>query len=286
MPQPLCEVFGFPVNNMSDEAIRHRREKLCPFNNKIPHCTKDKKKDPLGVCSVFDTGRPIITCPIRFRENWRILSDVYGFTLPGASDRDFVSEAKLVDDEKESVGKIDIVLLAIESGVITDFGALEIQAVYISGNVRDPFLAYMDDPISRCCTDWKGPNYPGPDWLSSVKRLEHQMIMKGSLFKIWNKKFAVAVQTDFYSTLRGMARLETKEKEDADMAWFLYDLSLNPAENRYNLTLERTVYFRLAEAIEQFSKISAGDVGEFEAVLKKKYEAVLKTRRPKRTRGV
>lgn len=37
-------------------AQRHRKQKLCPYNNKIPNCTKDKANNPLGVCSVWHNG--------------------------------------------------------------------------------------------------------------------------------------------------------------------------------------------------------------------------------------
>ena len=67
MPKhPLAEVFGFPPDNFSTEAKRYRRLRLCPYNNKVPFCTKDKANDPLGVCSVFDGDNTAITCPIRF----------------------------------------------------------------------------------------------------------------------------------------------------------------------------------------------------------------------------
>ena len=49
---PLAEVFGFPPDNLSEEAERFRKDKLCPFHNKVPSCTKDKALDPLGVCTV------------------------------------------------------------------------------------------------------------------------------------------------------------------------------------------------------------------------------------------
>ena len=77
--QPLAEVFGYPISNMSDEAQRHRQDRLCPFNNRVPSCTKDKVEDPLGVCSVFSGENAVITCPIRFREGWSIASDAAGF---------------------------------------------------------------------------------------------------------------------------------------------------------------------------------------------------------------
>ena len=46
---PLAEIFGFPYNDMSAAGNRHRTRRLCPFNNKIPNCNKDKAADPLGV---------------------------------------------------------------------------------------------------------------------------------------------------------------------------------------------------------------------------------------------
>ena len=64
---PLAEIFGYPADNFTPEADRYRINRLCPFNNKVPNCTKDKAKDPLGVCSIFDDGKIIITCPVRFR---------------------------------------------------------------------------------------------------------------------------------------------------------------------------------------------------------------------------
>jgi len=46
--QPLAEVFGFPIENVSSDADRYRKNKLCPFNNKVPSCTKDKDAPTLA----------------------------------------------------------------------------------------------------------------------------------------------------------------------------------------------------------------------------------------------
>lgn len=50
---PLSEVFGFPIDYDGVKAKRYRKQRLCPFNNKVPNCTKDKANDPLGVCSIW-----------------------------------------------------------------------------------------------------------------------------------------------------------------------------------------------------------------------------------------
>ena len=66
---PLAEVFGFPTDNQSDRANRYRKHRLCPYNNRVPNCTKDKANSPLGVCSIFYRRHRIaITCPFAFRQ--------------------------------------------------------------------------------------------------------------------------------------------------------------------------------------------------------------------------
>jgi hypothetical protein len=136
---PLAEVFGFPTTDMSAKADRHRTKRLCPFNNKVPNCTKDKAQNPLGVCSVFHDDEVVITCPIRFRQEWIIADDAADFFFPEGATWTTLTEVRLKDAEGESAGNIDVVLCAYDkSGKVCDFGALEVQAVYISGNVRNP----------------------------------------------------------------------------------------------------------------------------------------------------
>jgi hypothetical protein len=169
--QPLAEVFGYPLGNTTAEAARYREHRLCPFNNKVPNCTKDKANDPLGVCSILDGQNRVITCPIRFREKWIIAEDAASFFFPKGAKWTTLTEVRLKDANDKSAGNIDVVLCSYdERGKVTDFGALEVQAVYISGNVRNPFEHYMKDPANRANMDWnKRPNYPGPDYLSSSR---------------------------------------------------------------------------------------------------------------------
>jgi len=212
MTQPLCEDFGYQVGDFSSEAVNSRQNKLCPYNNHSPLCTKDKVLNPLGVCSIWDGGTPVIICPIRFRQNWRVITDTKNFLLPNARNRTKVTEVGLINSDNETVGKIDIVLVEKNREVVADFGALEIQAVYISGNVRNPFQWYMEDPGTHHDSNWAGPGYPGPDWLSSIKRLEHQLIAKGRIFKSWGKRMAVAVESRFYDnfrTLQGISEVQS-----------------------------------------------------------------------------
>lgn len=197
---PLAEVFGFPINNKSPEARRHREKRLCPFNNKVPNCTKDKANDPLGVCSVYEGDAIAITCPVRFREGWLIADDAAAFFFPPTAKWTSLVEVRLNDKHGKSAGNIDVVLVSYdEHGKITDFGSLEVQAVYISGNVRAPFEHFMQNPPANAKLDWTGrPNYPRPDYLSSSrKRLAPQLLFKGGILYAWRKKQAVAINRGF-----------------------------------------------------------------------------------------
>src|SRR4030042_4228450 len=133
--QPLAEVFGHLVGDQSKKKIEYCSLRLFPSNNKVPNCTKDKAKNPLGVCSVFHDGAPAITCPIRFRENWLITDDAASFFFDDETAWSSLTEVRLNDANGKPAGNIDIVLVAYDNnGKIIDFGALEVQAVYISGN--------------------------------------------------------------------------------------------------------------------------------------------------------
>jgi hypothetical protein len=134
--QPLAEVFGFPIDNMTEEAERHRTNRLCPFGNSVPNCTKTSIENPLGVCSVLGTGgEAVITCPVRFQEGWRIASDAAGFFFPPGAAWTSLTEVRLKDSAGKSAGNIDVVLLSYDAlGRIVDYGALEVQVSFPGGS--------------------------------------------------------------------------------------------------------------------------------------------------------
>jgi hypothetical protein len=273
--QPLAEVFGFPIDNQTPEAKRCRDNSLCPFGNKVPNCTKDKANDPLGVCSILDAGEVVITCPVRFREKWIIAEDAAKFFFPKGAKWTTLTEVRLKDKFGKSAGNIDVVLCSYnERGKVTDFGALEVQAVYISGNVRNPFEHFMEDPTKRVNMDWSTrPNYPNPDYLSSSrKRLAPQLIFKGGIFKAWNKRTAVALNRGFFETL---PKLEEVAPEKADMAWLVYDLVRDPAKNVYALTRWKAIYTKFSESLEKITRSEPGKIEDFVEVLQEKVDEKL-----------
>lgn len=277
--QPLAEVFGHLIGDHTAKAKRYRSCRLCPFNNKVPNCTKDKAKNPLGVCSIFHNGNPAITCPVRFREDWLITDDAASFFFDDGTAWSSLTEVRLNDAYGKSAGNIDIVLVAYdENGTVFDFGALEIQAVYISGNVRDPFEYYMENPSAHVGMDWLAkPNYPRPDYLSSSrKRLVPQLLFKGGIFHSWHKKTAVALTKDFFDTL---PQLKKVRKSEAGIAWLIYDLELvvEGGQDRYKLTKVDEVFTGFEHALMAITTPTPGDINDFMKRLQEKLDEKMET---------
>lgn len=272
---PLAEVFGFPFDNFSKEANRHRSNQLCPYNNKVPNCTKDKANDPLGTCCIAAGDSIAITCPIRFRQDWIIADHGAEFFFPKNAKWSSLTEVRLKDKSGKSAGNIDLVLVSYnDHGKITDFGALEIQGVYISGNVRKPFEYFMKDPKKNAAMNWKNEKYwPGPDYLSSSrKRLAPQLIFKGGILHAWKKKTAVVLDAGFFATL---PKLKEVARDKAEIAWLVYDLELRKTENLYVLKKQKTVYTEFTSALDQITKSEAGDMKDFMRVLQEKLDEKL-----------
>jgi hypothetical protein len=275
---PLAEVFGFPTSASDAAAKRHRSKRLCPFNNRVPNCTKDKAQDPLGVCSVLHGKDIVITCPVRFRQDWLIADHAADFFFPPGTHWTTLTEVRLKDADGGSAGNIDIVLCAYDQqGRVYDFGALEVQAVYISGNVRNPFAHFMSSPNARAEMDWtQEANYPRPDYLSSSrKRLAPQLLFKGGILHAWKKKSAIAIDEAFFRTL---PELPAVPREESDFALLVYDL-LPPSEanGQLQLSLSRTVYTSFVKALSVITTPRIGRVEDFIRDLQAKVDEKLES---------
>lgn len=217
---PIAEVFGFPISNETETAKYYRENRLCPFHNRFPNCTKDKANNPLGVCSVNHGENKVITCPSRFREDWKILHDAASFVWPNGTKWTSLPEIKLVDANGQSAGNVDYVIVSYdEDGQITDFASIEVLT-------------------------------------SSQKDAISQMLFIGGVFKAWNKKHYVAIQKPLFDEMPKMA---PAKKDDADIVWLLYDLKYDEANECNHMALVDTAYteFQIAldSLIETKSKI-------------------------------
>jgi len=271
---PLVEVFGYPTDDFSEEARRHRENELCPFNNKKSKCTKVNVNNPLGACDVHKNGKPIITCPTRFTEDWLIAKHSAQFFFdPGDSYR-ILQEVQLRDKDNNVAGNIDFVLAKTDgAGNIINFGGIEVQAVYTSGGgMRDAFEHYMVDPAGRVDFDWRSYSnrYPKPDWRSSHKRLFQQFLFKGAIFRDWGKKQAVPIQSDFYDSLPDFTEVP---EDEADMVWLIYDLERQNSESQWSLYLDDKVYTDFNQTVDEVEYIESGGAeSDFMGALERKLD--------------
>jgi hypothetical protein len=84
--------------------------------------------------------------------------------------------------------------------------------------------------------------------------------------------FLIAPKIAFYSTLPSLPECD---KSDADFAFFLYDLLPNKETKTLSVKLQRVVYTKFANALEQIAKFEAGSLGHFTELLQKKLDTKL-----------
>jgi len=266
---PLAEVFGFTTTDPSAKAQRYRSQRQCPFNNRVPNCTKGHPKNPLGVCSLLHQNKPVITCPVRFREEWLITDDAASFFFEEGVRWSSLTEVQLKDAYGKSAGTIDVVLIAYDQhGKMVDFGAIEVQAAFISGDARDPFEFYLKDPHGNSLMDWSAQsNYPEPDYVSALREsLVPQLIFKGSILHSWQKKMAVAINRSYFETLPNLVPVE---KEEAEIAWFIYDLEpvRNGEQESYELRRGDVVYTKYQQTLSALTASYPDNIDHFMKLL-------------------
>ncbi len=221
-----------------------------------------------------------ITCPVRFRQDWLIAEHAAAFFFPPDATWTSLTEVRLNDRHGKSAGNIDVVLVSYDAnGQVTDFGALEVQAVYVSGNIRRPFAAYMEDPETRFAMDWsKQRDYPRADYLSSSrKRLAPQLIYKGGILSAWGKKMAVAVHSNFFASLPALPEVDA---EQADLAWLVYDMEQGAPASQLSLVRSRTAYTMFVDALSRITNPDAGDMERFVRSLQTKLDEKMESTNP------
>lgn len=264
----LGEVFGYPAEDQRPDANRARAERLCRFSGDGVKCTKVSVEDPLGVCSIVSDGVAVCICPTRFREGTHVEDRASKFFFPPGSVPVVLPEIRLKDAAGKAAGNIDIVLATHENGKVTDFGSIEIQAVYISGNIRRPFARYMktgsatNPAVKGGSAERSGFH---PDFLSSSrKRLMPQLKTKGSILNHWGKKQVVVLDTAFFATL---PILEQVSEKDSDLMWLVYEFRFDRTRGTYVQTLSEVVHSRFEDALVALTGSTAGPIDDFTKVL-------------------
>lgn len=274
----IGEWFGFDLSQISATERRHlaaaalahpaRGSMPCPFQALKPDaaCTKAG-----GVCSLRlyaaeeQHGRRVAvpvagppgylrsTCPYRFHEQ-RLVFRWVGEHILGDPDPLLVTEVPFLEAPPSSdneggddVGRIDMVLVRQTTQPSMDWVALEIQAVYFSGDaMRQEFVA-----LSRPDVDWLV--FPSgrrrPDYRSSgPKRLMPQLQIKVPALRRWGKKMAVVVDRSFFDSIGDMD--DVSDISNADIAWFIVRFESAAGNRQATMVLDEVRYTTLERSVE------------------------------------
>lgn len=253
-------------------AKQDRQAQPCPFQGRRPEavCSKDG-----GVCSLRlyahvkhpETGRAMgvpvegrqgelrATCPYRFHDDLEVFKWV-GETILGDSNPKLVGEVGFLEAGAttdnlggDDVGRIDMVLVSNNTvpGAPMAWTALEIQAVYFSGNaMKGEFEAFNDVAV-----DWV--IFPAgrrrPDYRSSgPKRLMPQLQIKVPTLRRWGKKMAVVVDRAFFDSIGEMDNVA--DISNADVAWFIVKFEEDEGQRRVRIVRDEVRFTTLERSVE------------------------------------
>jgi hypothetical protein len=293
----IGEWYGYNVSQISGAERQHfaletlkskkdRARQLCPFQARKQDaiCSKDG-----GVCSLRlysysehpETGRAMgvpvegkqgdmrATCPYRFHEELDVFKWV-GETILGDPDPMLVGEVGFLEagattDNQggDDVGRIDMVLVSTKTPTTSPmaWAALEIQAVYFSGNaMKGEFEAFKDPSV-----DWI--IFPAgkrrPDYRSSgPKRLMPQLQIKVPTLRRWGKKMAVVVDRAFFDSIGEMDNVA--DISNADIAWFIVKFEEIDGEKRTRIARDEVRYTTLERSVEGLTGGKAVPLPAFE----------------------
>lgn len=299
----IGEWYGFNITQLSAEERQHfaaealkqkkdRTPQPCPFQatkqNAI--CAKDG-----GICSLRlyayadhpQTGRAVgtvvsgdqgefrVTCPYRFHDGLAVFNWV-GETILGDTNPKLVGEVGFLEagsttdnEGGDDVGRIDMVLVSSKTHEQAPmaWAALEIQAVYFSGNaMRGEFEAFSDTSV-----DWI--IFPAgrrrPDYRSSgPKRLMPQLQIKVPTLRRWGKKMAVVVDRSFFDSIGDMDNVA--DISNADIAWFVVRFEEVPGSKRTRIVCDEIRYTTLERSVEGLTGGKPVPMAVFEARINQK----------------
>lgn len=262
-----AEIFGFPVENKSKEAKQVRKRNLCSFSNK-DRCSKQSRllTYPMGVCSTWwPNNSPIAICPKRLLQDKIIFINAAKHVFGDTDNVLLFSEVKL-----KRIGTFDFVLVKHKpiSDEIEDFCVVEFQTDSTTGTGK--LVRAIEDYIQD--KDITKNSYAfGMNTYNTIKLSFIQMLNKGQVFEVWNKKIIWAVQKYVYENMVDRFGLQGMKfnKNDANL-FFIYDIDYHSNPDKYQLTVENIRSSTIENLMKAFQGADLPKIDDFIKVLHKK----------------
>jgi hypothetical protein len=226
------EIFGFPVDNRSDEAQAVRDRFWCPFRDK--KCDKKSRlvSSPFGVCSAQWDEEIIALCPRRFLQDDIVFKDIADHYFGERHDLLVFSEVGL-----RGVGSFDYVMVKHKplSSDVEDFVVIEFQTgqTTSTGKLVQAFGDFMEGQ------DVKDRTYGfGLNQYDIWKRTFTQILNKGIVLENWGQKIYWTVQESIYQYFVNRYGLTGLDFDPSDSTRFIiYDI--NKSGPQYQLSKTR-----------------------------------------------
>lgn len=278
------EWYGHLIADLSHEQLaafgKIRASKFaevpCPFRLDADPAAQCKKKG--GVCSIrrhrlnedesVSLEGPLVTlCPSRFWSKNKVFEEI-GQLVLGVTSPTLVKEVQFLtsivdegDDEKagDAVGRIDTII--VDPDDVKRWCALEIQAVYFSGDAMGEHLGQYEHATAK-------PVFPEgnrrPDFRSSgPKRLMPQLQVKVPTLRRWGKKMAVVIDKPFADSLGKF--VEVPHVSNCDIIWIVVDFDSSTGQ----MSISRKIFTTLESSVEALTAGVPLSLDEFEGEMYK-----------------
>lgn len=231
--QRPCEFFGIPLEDIKSIKSAARMEiAICPFTGN--NCTKKRhyakesgKKVASGICSVWCSGLPYITCQNRLLENDLILKK---------TSREILGTDQYIDLSERGVGpygRVDHIMgkRGPNLGEIADFFGLERVAIDTTDTRQ------LNNAIDDCLSEKLGKKYSfGLNFMHTLKLEIIQVILKGMIFEEWGKKYVWVLQDYLFDYLQALTGFSVKDgTNDEPIIFYLVTLKFDDVKGRYTL---------------------------------------------------
>jgi hypothetical protein len=267
-----AEIFGYPVENKSKEAEQARKSHLCPFSND-DMCSKQSRllPYPMGICSVWwPNNSPIAICPKRLLQNKTIFINAANYVFGSTDNVLLFSEVKL-----KRIGTFDFVLVKHKpiSDEIEDFCVVEFQTDSTTGTGK--LVKAIEDYMKG--KDITSNSYAfGMNTYNTIKLSFIQMLNKGQVFEVWNKKIIWAVQKYVYNNMADRFGLQSMKLDNNDAnLFFIYDIDYHSNPDKYQLSIEDIKSSTLENLMKAFRGVDLPKIDDFIRILNQKLQLKL-----------
>jgi len=262
------EIFTYPVDNKTENAIKSVKEYYCRFLNR--KCDKQSRTIdyPMGVCSVNYSGTKVIICPHRFLEYNLVFKNVCEIAFGGLDNVLLFSEVKL-----SNVGSFDFILVKHKpiSSEIDDFCIVEFQSdsTTATGKLVQALRDFM-----KGINILKNRYRFGMNTYNTIKLSYIQMLIKGQVIEKWDKKIFWVMQKFVFDNMVNRFQLkDLNYKQDNNIQYHIY--CLKKYEGIHKLELIEKKSTTISNLLKAFTDQPSPSLDEFIQVLESKIKLKL-----------